>query len=242
MKKALLVLLFCAAITFNTACSKSNPPKENVTDASQTETVVSSNDTEEKAEPTNEVKPEEKPEVKPEEKPEVKPEEKPEVKPTATPKPKPTPTPTPKPTPTPTPKPTPTPTPEDSVLKGELKGIIEKIYSISEVELPKTGLTDVTSENKKYFLGTDNVEYVEALASEPLMGSYAHSLVLLRVKDGADVEKIKTEIKENVDPRKWICVGVEPENVIVDNIDNLIILILDNHSEKLHKAFLSLEK
>lgn len=250
MKKALLVLLLCAAITVNTACSKSDAPKENVTDASQTETVMSGNSDENAEDPTLDVKPEEKPEIEPE----VKPEEKPEVEPTAKPTEKPAAKPTPKPatkptaTPKPTPKPEtkpetkPTPKPEDSILKGELKNIIEKIYSSSEVKLPKTELKEVTSENEKYYLGTNNVQYVEALASEPLIGSFAHSLVLIRVKDGADINKIKTEIKDNVDPRKWICVGVEPEKVIVDNIDNLIVLIMDNESEKLHKAFLSLAK
>ena len=34
------------------------------------------------------------------------------------------------------------------------------------------------------------------------------------------------KIKENVNPRKWICVGVEKEDVIVKNKGNLIILIM----------------
>jgi len=248
MKTTLLLLLACAVITLNTACSKSDLPKGNDTGTNEPQTVVSNDDTENKPEvkpettpetmpeTTPEATPEATPETTPEATPETKPEAKPETKPATKPKAKPETKPVTKPDTKPETK------PEDNILNGELKDIIEKIYSISEVKLPKTRLTEVTAENSKYFLGTDNIEYVEALASEPLMSSTAHSLVLLRVKDGADINKIKTDIKENVDPRKWICVGVDPEKVIVDNIDNLIILIMDNQSEELHKAFLSLAK
>lgn len=232
MKKTLILLLICAVITFNTACSKSNSPEKNDPNTNQTETVVSNNNTGEKPSTTTEVKPEVKPETKPEVKPEAKPQAKPSQKPSSKPQLKPVTKPVTR----------PETKPENSILNGELKDIIEKIYSLSEVKLPKTGLTEVIANNSKYYLGTENVKYTEALASEPLMGSCAHSLVLLRVKDGADIDKIKAEIKDNVDPRKWICVGVEKDKVIVDNIGNLIILIMDNESDKFHKAFLSLAK
>jgi hypothetical protein len=70
----------------------------------------------------------------------------------------------------------------------------------------------------------------------------AYSLCLVRVKEGADVEKIKAEIKENVDPMKWVCVGVDPANIIVDNIGDIIVLIMsDSHAQELHLAFRALE-
>lgn len=238
MKKALVLLLICAVITTNTACSKSNTPKDNnsstieTENVNQNETNVSMDTSEEKVDTESkteaEVKPEAKPVTKPESKPVSRPSSKPSKKPETKPETKPDTKPDTK--------------PEESVLNGELKDIIEKIYSISEVQLPKTVCTEVTSSNSKYYLGTEKIEFSEALASEPFMGSFAHSMVLLRVNKGADIDKIKGEIKNNVDPRKWICVGVEPENVIVDNVDNLIILIMDKESEKLHKAFLSLAK
>lgn len=224
MKKGLLILLICTVIILNTACSKSNSLQNSNTKPNQTETVVSKDTSEGKSE----VEPEKQPEVKPSPKPEKKPVSKPSLKPETKPESK--------------PEPKPEPKPGDDTLNGDLKSIIEKIYNISEIKLPKTGYTEVTNSNSKYFIGTDNVEFSEAVASEPLIGSYAHSLVLLRVKNDADIDKIKADIKNNVDPRKWICVGVEPDNVVVDNIDNLIILIMNKESEKLHNAFLSLVK
>jgi hypothetical protein len=246
--KKILLLLICAVIAFSSACAKSDLPKNNDTCTNENQTIAPDYDIENKPQTTpkatSEVDPEETPAAKPQETPAAKPQETPAAKPEETPAAKPEETPAAKPEETPAAKPEETPEtkPEDNILEGELEDIIEKIYSISEVELPQTDLTEVTSENSKYFLGTNNVEFVEALASEPLIGSTPHSLVLLRVKDGADIDKIKAEIKDSVDPRKWICVGVEPEKVIVDNIDNLIILIMDNESEKLHEAFLSLKK
>ena len=67
--------------------------------------------------------------------------------------------------------------------------------------------------------------------------------MLVKAKEGTDIEVLKTEIKEKVDTRKWICVGVEREEVIVDNIGNTIIMIIDDTSaEKIHESFLALGK
>ena len=113
-------------------------------------------------------------------------------------------------------------------VEGTLEEIMIKVYSqLGEDEKPM-GLanTEVTEENIEYYLGTTDIEYESALASESMVGSIAHSVVLVRVKDGANIEEIKTKIKENVNPRKWICVGVEEDDVIVKSKGNLIILIM----------------
>lgn len=133
-------------------------------------------------------------------------------------------------------------TSENPILKGELSAIFETIYKNSGMELPNLANTELTKENEAYYIGTNDVAYTEALASEPMMSSIAHSVVLLRVEEGADIEKIKETIKAKVDPRKWICVGVEEDDVVVDNIGNLVILIMVNDSDALHNAFLALAK
>ena len=51
---------------------------------------------------------------------------------------------------------------------------------------------------------------------------------------------IKTAIKENVNPRKWVCVGVEEDDVIVKNKGNLIIVIIvedENTRNKIEEGF-----
>jgi len=129
----------------------------------------------------------------------------------------------------------------DSILDGDLSTIVQKIYEGTEIELPNTADTLLTEENEAYYIGTTDALYTEGLASEPMMSSIAHSVVLLRVEDGADIDQIKADIKAKVDPRKWICVGVEQENVVVDSIGNLVILIMSENSTALHDAFKALE-
>ena len=55
-------------------------------------------------------------------------------------------------------------------------------------------------------------------------------------KEGSDIEKIKAEIKEKVNPRKWICVGVDKEDVIVINKGNVILLVIDQIAPNEFKA------
>lgn len=127
-------------------------------------------------------------------------------------------------------------------VEGTLEEIMTKVYAdIPEDERPMMLMnTEINEENIEYYLGTKDIDYTEALASESGVGSIAHSVVLLRTKDDADIEDIKTKIKENVDPRKWICVGVAEEDLIVENKGNLIILIMVEDEEtrnKLEKGF-----
>lgn len=141
-------------------------------------------------------------------------------------------------------------TSKDTNLEGSLEDLITKIYDTADLDdefreyvVCRSEFTEITSENIEYYLGTDDIEYQEGLVSEPMIQSIAFSLVLLRVKEGADVDAIKTSIKENVDPRKWICVGVEDENVIVDSIGDIVFLVMsDDEAQNLHEAFLNLSK
>lgn len=128
-------------------------------------------------------------------------------------------------------------------VEGTLEEIMTKVYAnLSEDEKPM-GLTNipVDKDNVEGFLGTADIEFEEALASEPMVSSIAHSVVLVRVKEDADIEATMTKIKENVNPRKWLCVGVEEDQVIVKNKGNLIILIMvADNSDKLEAGFDSL--
>lgn len=127
-------------------------------------------------------------------------------------------------------------------VEGTLEDLMTKVY----VDIPEENRPmmleniKVNEENIEYYLGTSDIEYEEALASESGIGSIAHSVVLVRTKKNADVESIKTKIKESINPNKWICVGVDEKDVIVENNGDLIILILVENSdnrETLKKAF-----
>ena len=129
---------------------------------------------------------------------------------------------------------------EEVEVTMTLEEIIDQMYADSGLEFPGTMKSELTAENMNYMLGVDNFDYLEGLASEPMMSSQAHSIVLFTVEEGSDIETIKADIKANVDGRKWICVGVEPDNILVENVGNHIVLIMDLESEALMTAFLDI--
>ena len=127
-----------------------------------------------------------------------------------------------------------------SNIQEPLSDVMKKLYeNISEDEMPLLETVEVTKENQEYYLGNVSFNYQEALASEPVMSSIAHSVVLIRLKDTKNIESIKKEIKEKVDPNKWICVGVEDKNVVSKG--NLILLVMDDeYATQIRDNFLNL--
>ena len=113
-------------------------------------------------------------------------------------------------------------------IEGTLEEIMEKVYGgIPEENLPMMLMNmEVTAETAEYYLGTADIEFKEALVSESGVGSIAHSVVLVRLNDASKAEETVTKIKENANPRKWIC--VEASNVIVKSKGDLVILIMSN--------------
>ena len=105
--------------------------------------------------------------------------------------------------------------------------VIDKVMEGLEDNSPMVSNTEVTKENMEYYLGTDTIDIEKGIASEPVMSSIAHSVVVIKVADGTDINAVKEKIKENVNPQKWVC--VEAEKVIVENKGNIIILIMSNN-------------
>jgi len=133
-------------------------------------------------------------------------------------------------------------------VEGELSDIMDRIYAdVKEDERPMLETVNILEQETEnlddlivYTIGTKDIKYKEIYESRPMMGSIAYSVVLVRMEEGADVEAAKTAIKENVDPRKWFCVWVEPEDVIVKSKGDLIILIMVENETlrtKIEKGF-----
>ena len=141
-------------------------------------------------------------------------------------------------------------------VEGELTDVMERVYekmysSVKEDERPMLTTVNVLEKNEdmtdedvdaavEYAIGTKDIEYKEIYESKPMIGSIAYSVVLVRMEENANIEDAKTKIKENVNPRKWICVGVEKEDVIIKNKGNLIIVIIVENAStrtKIDEAF-----
>lgn len=97
---------------------------------------------------------------------------------------------------------------------------------LAGVDLPKVGNTTLSSDNFPAFAFIEKQDGYTGLASEALVGSIAHSVVLVRVPEGASAKTTAANIKANADPRKWIC--VEAEKTIVKYHKRTVVLIMSD--------------
>ncbi len=111
-----------------------------------------------------------------------------------------------------------------------LSEIMDKLYEgIPEEDLPMMAeYVTVNSDNEYWYLGTAGLQFEEALAVEPMIGSIAHSVVLVKVADGTDVQEVENQIKDNIDTRKWVCVGIEKDQLIITHRGNIILVVIDD--------------
>ncbi len=111
-------------------------------------------------------------------------------------------------------------------VEGTLPELMDKLYDAVPEENMIMGLTnfELNNDNIDKYIGTKDIDYKAALAKESLAGSFAHSVILIRAENVNDVEDIKKTIKENVDPKKWVCVWVEEEDVVIKSKGDLILV------------------
>ena len=116
---------------------------------------------------------------------------------------------------------------------AELSEMVDAIYKIQPVELmgmETTGidLTDETWYGYLAGLTANNVGKVDAaVISEPMTGSQAYSLVLLRLRDKADAREIADSMEENISMRKWVCVEADKARVVSFD-DKLLYVMADS--------------
>ena len=70
----------------------------------------------------------------------------------------------------------------------------------------------------------DAGKLTEAAAYEPMIGSIAFSMVMVRVAPGEDAKAVAEGMKAGVDPRKWIC--VEADDLLVAGRGDVVMLIM----------------
>lgn len=81
----------------------------------------------------------------------------------------------------------------------------------------------------------DDIESITV--SVPMITAQAYSVAIVKVKDSADVEKIKQEMLDNIDMRRWICVSAE--QLYITNSGNLIFSVMadKNIAETVYNDF-----
>ena len=104
-----------------------------------------------------------------------------------------------------------------------------KIMELAPVEFMggciPVDLTD--ADTVYYFTGLSSAENItDASVYESMMGSQAFSLVLVRTAEGADPKAVAQQMSDNIDTRKWICVGAD-EKIVSGYGDTVMLIMLD---------------
>lgn len=124
----------------------------------------------------------------------------------------------------------PTTTPTEATkpaLEGTLEEILNKVIEQEPVEF-MGGVMPVDLADPdavKYMTGLDSTDgIVEAAVFEPMMGSIAFSMVMVRATSAEKAQSIAEAMNSNIDTRKWIC--VEADDLMIATYGDLAMLIM----------------
>lgn len=119
----------------------------------------------------------------------------------------------------------------DPITSAEdLKTLADKIYEKVTIEMPEIMTEEIDTSDSSmvnYMTGLENVSDVEyVVVSEPMMSSRAYSLVLIKVKDGADANKVAKEMNDNINESKWVCVTAD--KIYSTSSGNVVCLVMSD--------------
>ena len=117
-------------------------------------------------------------------------------------------------------KPTETASPDQ--VEGTVEELLNEIVAQQPVEF------DGGVEGQwaiKSSTGLDNAGVLtEAAVFEPMIGSIAFSMVMVRVAPGEDIKSVAEAMKSGINPRKWVC--VEADDMLVTGYRDVVMLIM----------------
>lgn len=118
---------------------------------------------------------------------------------------------------------------KDSVeTPKDINDIINTINKNNKDVLPELETMKVDTKNideVTSYTGLKTNDGIESIVvSVPLITAQAYSVAIVKVKDNADVEKIKQEMLDNIDMRRWICVSAE--QLYITNSGNVIFSVM----------------
>ena len=129
-------------------------------------------------------------------------------------------------------------------VAGTMEELLNKIVTENPVEFMggviPVDLTDTSEDGLwavKSFTGLEDAASItEAAAFEPMMGSLAFSMVMVRVAPEAHAKAVAEAMKAGIDTRKWIC--VEANDLLVTGYGDVVMLImLDNSNGMTAQSF-----
>ena len=110
----------------------------------------------------------------------------------------------------------------------DIKTLINTINKDNKDILPELETMKINVKNideVTSYTGLTTNDGIESITvSVPVMTAQAYQVAIVKVKDNADVEKIKQEMLDNIDMRRWICVSAE--QLYITNSGNVIFSVM----------------
>ena len=114
---------------------------------------------------------------------------------------------------------------------GDIKKMLETIYKNLADELPELTTEEINlkeSELVESLTGLKSTDDINTLiVSEPVMGSQALEVAVIKTKEKTDITSMMQNIKDNVDMSRWICVSAE-KLYIVNSGDVIFMVMADD--------------
>ena len=115
-------------------------------------------------------------------------------------------------------------------LAGTMEENTLKVMEIAPVEF-MGGIIPVDLSDADatwYFTGlSDASKITDVAVYESMMGAQAFSLVMARTAEGVEPKEVAQEMKDNIDPRKWVCVGAD-EVMAAGYGDTVMFIMVDS--------------
>lgn len=129
-------------------------------------------------------------------------------------------------------------------LPGTMEQNVGKLMEANPAEfmggMMLIDLKDTTEEGLwalKSYTGLDSAKDItDAAAYEPMTGAQAFSLVMVRVAEGADAETVARQMKDNIDPRKWIC-AMADQVMAAGYKDTVMFIMVDSGLGKTAQSY-----
>ena len=124
---------------------------------------------------------------------------------------------------------------------NDLTALIDQIYAGVTQEMPALQTMPIETTDAdmfNMFTGLDSAENIEyVVVSEPMMSSQAYSLVLLKVKNGADADSIAKTMNENINTSKWVCVTAEKVYSVASGDVVCLVMASEERAKPVFESF-----
>lgn len=129
-------------------------------------------------------------------------------------------------------------------LSGTMEQNVGKLMEANPAEfmggMMPLDLKDTTEEGLwalKSYTGLDSAKDItDAAVYEPMTGAQAFSLVMVRVAEGVDAKTVAQQMKDNIDPRKWVC-AMADEQMAAGYNDTVMFIMVDTGLGKTAQSY-----